>query len=221
MSKRSYHTRGSGPLGEELVDTHVGHAKKRSKPLLREVHIDENAQEIGSSSADKKSEDHGPKKFKISADEAHMNGAPEGDIYDVAVVADEDLPSIDTQNRDDVEAELRETLHSVSGNDASWADRFNAVEYMRKVLLSPSHCSLISDDSLLLMTCLEFCLHALESLRSCSVRNSILALASMARLVPAVSHVDTAPRVLTALLNPKLIASGPRFICEQAEQLGL
>jgi hypothetical protein len=220
MSKRVYSTR-SNRADNVLIEADIGPQKKKSKPLLK-VRSDENSANIinkGKPNASPTSKnDFGPKKLKLSDHEAHMNGAPEGDIYDVAVIGDSELAPL-TMNLVDAEKELRETLSTMSRNDASWADRFNAVELIRRIVLSKEHRTIVISDELLFMTCLEYCLNGLASLRSSSVRNSILALTGMVTNIEAMKHNDTGSNILSCLLNPKLISSAPKFICEQAENL--
>ena len=173
------------------------------------------------------------KKLKISADEAHMNGAPEGDLYDVTVTEDANLPHLDDGSNSScasnsnsnsntihvIEKQLRETLASVTDDSASWADRFTAVELVRRVTLSAKHRSIIIDDCVILLACLESCLHAVSSLRSCSVRNGLLALSALVRHIPAVMEKSESTLLVRCIL--KLVDTGPKFIVESATKLVL
>ncbi len=158
------------------------------------------------------------KKLKISSDEALMNGAPEGDLYDITVLQNEALPVLES-SVEVTEKLLRESLAAAANDNASWADRFAAVQLIRQVALSQTHRIIINNDCMITIACLESCLNAIGSLRSCSVRNGLLALGALVEYVPALLEKENASLLLNSLLNGKLVASGPRFIIDSAQKL--
>ena len=158
------------------------------------------------------------KKLEISVDEKHMNGAPEGDLYDITVLEDKELNPLD-MSKEDCTKFLQETLGGIHTESTSWADRFTAVEIIRRVMNTPAHVQIVVNDYVLLSASLESCMHAIGCLRSCSVRNGILALRALVSHVPAVVEQENAYALVSSLMNAKLIASGPRFIRESTVEV--
>ena len=107
------------------------------------------------------------KKFKMSREEKHMNGAPEGELYDVTVLEVHEIKKIEGSD-EEVLNRLREELAKCSSSEASWADRFATVEMIRRITSCPEHARLLEEDYVLLVASLESCTHAVGSLRSSS-----------------------------------------------------
>ena len=83
------------------------------------------------------------KKFKMSREEKHMNGAPEGELYDVTVLEDHEIKRVEGSN-DEVLSRLRGELAKCSSSEASWADRFATVEMIRRVTSCSEHAKLLN-----------------------------------------------------------------------------
>ena len=154
-----------------------------------------------------------PKKAKmeISLEEKTMNGAPEGDLYDIKVLLDSELAPLDQAHL--VADQLRAVLASSSLDTSLWADKYATVELIRRVILF--HGDVLRGDAVLQTASLEMAVQAIQSLRSCSVRNGILCLKAVVASLPEMllepCHAST---LLEALLARS--AAGPRFVCESA-----
>ena len=156
-------------------------------------------------------------KMEISHEEKTMNGAPEGDLFDIKVLMDAELTPLELTDNSIIVDHLRSLLASSSQESSSWADKYAAVELIRRVVLF--HNSLLQADAVMLTASLEVAVQALVSLRSCSVRNGILCLKAMVTCLPAACMLDESSHVTTlfeALMNRS--ASGPRFVCESAAE---
>lgn len=156
-------------------------------------------------------------KMEISHEEKTMNGAPEGDLFDIKVLMDAELTPLELADNSIIGDHLRSLLASSSQESSSWADKYAAVELIRRVVLF--HSSLLQADAVMLTASLEVAVQALVSLRSCSVRNGILCLKAMVTCLPAACMLDESSHVTTlfeALMNRS--ATGPRFVCESAAE---
>ena len=175
------------------------------------VNIDNRKREAISSSCGKGEQDiKRTKRMEIPVDEKTMNGAPEGDLYDIKVLQDDELSPLVV---DDIGTAVAGALAASSLETSSWADKYAAVELIRCVVLF--HKDALLGDAVALTASLELAIAAIESLRSCSVRNGILCLKAMASCVAAVTEdPNHATAIMEALMNRS--ATGPRFICESA-----
>lgn len=211
--------RGMPPRVEEFMRDNGVHRKKaafgKRKPL----------QDVSGKhkNSNKENENEGEsegvlKKFKMSSDEKHMNGAPEGELYDVTVLKDHELKELRESN-DEITASLSQALANGSSPSSSWADRFAAVELLRRVTMNQAHANILQNDYVLLVAALESCTHAVGSLRSCSVRNGLLAINSLIRTVPLALSYEHGSTLLGALMSGKLLTSGPKFISESTTNL--
>jgi len=175
------------------------------------VNIDNRKREAKSSPCGKGEQDiKRTKRMEISVDEKTMNGAPEGDLYDIKVLQDEELSPLVV---DDVGLAVTGALAASSLETSSWADKYAAVELIRCVVLF--HKDALLGDAVALTASLELAIAAIESLRSCSVRNGILCLKAMASSLAAITEdPNHATAIMEALMNRS--ATGPRFVCDSA-----
>jgi hypothetical protein len=202
---------------QDNISVHRRKTSAKRKPLGEMQHDKENSNAVNIRSSD--TEDGAVvKKFKMSADEKHMNGAPEGELYDITVLKDSELKRLEGTD-DEIVDTLRQTLADCSAPSSSWADRFAAVEVVRRMTLTPEHARLLEDDYVLLVAALESCTHALGSLRSCSVRNGLLAIESVTNKIPLTLELEHGFTLVTALMSGKLLTGGPKFISESATTL--
>lgn len=145
------------------------------------------------------------KRIVLSDEEKNMNGAPEGELFDVVVLSDEDLPSIDIH--DSIVDEIIKLYRSTN----LWNERYIFVENIRKLI--KYHSQVISVKELPDLA--EIATLELNSLRSCSIRNGIFLsrqlITEFPRLLMDSGH-------LVEILNHFVIkmSSGPRFIGELA-----
>ena len=153
-------------------------------------------------------------KIAMSHEEKTMNGAPEGDLYDIKVLQDEELAPLEAASSE-VIAQLSTILASSSQPSATWADKYATVEMIRRVIIF--HSQAMQLDIVIFTASLEAAIQAIESLRSCSVRNGISCLRNMVMHCPIVLDSEYAGSLLEALMNRS--ATGPKFICESASEV--
>jgi hypothetical protein len=150
------------------------------------------------------------KKIKLSDEELTLNGAPEGELFDVAVLLDDSLTSLTSP-----ELELTSALSLLTSPSATWASRHQSIEIIRRGCRY--HSELFSQDQVLQIfreSCLE-----IESLRSCVSRNGIYCLRALYQLSYPWSDTNTAAsaiyeRSIHLLMNKS--SSGPKFLCQLA-----
>jgi hypothetical protein len=149
------------------------------------------------------------KKIKLSEEEANLNGAPEGELYDVAVLSDEALTPLTLP-----EADFASAFDILSCHSSTWASRHNSIEILRRVCRF--HSELFSAFTLK-VTLSECCLE-IESLRSCVSRNGISCLKALYKVhIPWTDDLSSVyERSIHLLLNKS--SSGPKFLCALASE---
>ena len=152
----------------------------------------------------------GTKKIRISKDEKNLSGAPEGDIYDITVIADENLDPLPNPS-----LEWPTTINILSLDTTSWAEKHSAIEIIRK--LSIHHQDELNEERI--SVALMEATRATGSLRSCICRNGILCLQSLFRIPHLINWITGRnegiyAESISALMNKS--ANGPRFICASA-----
>lgn len=150
------------------------------------------------------------KKIKLSQDEKHLSGAPEGDIYDITVLSDENLCPLANPN-----SEWNTVVAMLTSNISTWAEKHTAIETIRKI--SVHHQELLNGDQMLLA--ISEATKATGSLRSCICRNGILCLQSLYRLpfftaLICGPNADSFIESISVLMNKSV--NGPKFICSVA-----
>lgn len=109
------------------------------------------------------------KKLAMTDAEKAMDGAPQGEIFDVTVAYDENIaPS------NDPDEEIKLALACLGDADAPWADKHSAVESMRRLMLH--HSSDIINTPGCIAVIISAAVDAVASLRSSTSRNAILCL---------------------------------------------
>lgn len=144
------------------------------------------------------------KVIALNAAEKAMNGAPDGDLYEVTVTEDEDLPAFSSSEAASQAA--AQALEAYSSAAAVWAHRFEAVLTYRRLIVQ-FHPSASPSSSALPEAATGHILEELASLRSTSAKNALLA---VQRLLPSADD-STAVRLLLGLGN-RLFMSGPKFL---------
>ena len=152
----------------------------------------------------------GAKKIKISKDEKNLSGAPEGDIYDITVIADENLDPLPSPS-----LAWPAAINILTSGTTTWAEKHSAIETIRK--LSLHHQDLLNEKRL--CVALVEATRATGSLRSCICRNGILCLQSLFRIPHLIDWItgrneSIYAESISALMNKS--ANGPRFICASA-----
>eukprot|EP00602_Paraphysomonas_sp_CaronLab_P012755 CAMPEP_0185041264 /NCGR_PEP_ID=MMETSP1103-20130426/40303_1 /TAXON_ID=36769 /ORGANISM="Paraphysomonas bandaiensis, Strain Caron Lab Isolate" /LENGTH=345 /DNA_ID=CAMNT_0027580907 /DNA_START=147 /DNA_END=1184 /DNA_ORIENTATION=+ len=146
------------------------------------------------------------KKIKLSQDELHLDGAPEGEIYDVSVVADENLQPLSQPK-----LQLRSAFKVLKSSTSSWAEKYTAVELIRRMCVHHSDVIEVGNVG----TMISESGQGVASLRSSISRNAILCLQSIFNLPIfhewlAGSDVTAYNNVLHILMTKS--TSGPKFI---------
>ena len=172
----------------------------------------------------------GIKKLEISADEKGMNGAPEGDLYDVVLLADADLLPLELP-KESISAFFMSILDAFQTLDSKvqWAKQYEITTSVRQIFLHHFPdvvSSTIFEESK--STCLKMILKLflvnLLSLRSSNTRNAFLAIQRFFRggLVDAfVSHENwLAIEEFSQIVQQLLVKSGnnPKFIAIESFQ---
>jgi len=144
------------------------------------------------------------KKMKLSDTERNMEGAPEGNLYDITVLDDDDIKvSIDPVH------DLTQAISDSASLDASWAKKYYAIETFRKLLLHHTDAIMNTLESVS-----NAAISAVESLRSCSIRNGMLCIRSLHRKCSESLSDTSFKNTLIALIYK--VGSGPKFITDLA-----
>ena len=156
-------------------------------------------------------------KISLSNDEKMMNGAPEGDLYELVVMQDDELQPFDNHNIAETEFELCFVKHNETN---VWAEKYEFVTVIRRVLIH--HLDVLAAvDFSLISSAVDIMIEATASLRSCVIRNGLLCLRKFLRylntLVDASESSELSVKIVGALLNRT--ANGPKFICETANDI--
>eukprot|EP01036_Dinobryon_divergens_P025682 gene25682-34255_t len=146
-----------------------------------------------------------------------MNGAPEGDLYELVVLQDDELQPFDSHEIAQSEFELCFEKHSETN---IWAEKYEFVTIIRRVLIH--HIDVLADvDFSLISSVVDIMIEATASLRSCVIRNGLLCMRRFLRyfntLVDASECIELTVKIVGALLNRT--TNGPKFICETANEI--
>lgn len=154
----------------------------------------------------------GIKRIPLSKEEKEMDGAPQGEIYDIVVVDDNDLEPY--ESLDTAREHLKQC--SVSTDSYSWADKHETVVAIRRTTLFHRELFEFEAD---LSQAIEKACEAVESSRSCNIKNGIMCLRAMARVFSSAItfECNKSARIIEVLLNRT--GTGPRFICDMAYEL--
>jgi hypothetical protein len=149
------------------------------------------------------------KKVCLSLEEKAMNGAPEGDLYDVVLLDDNQLLPFSDESM--AQTELSKAL-SQYNTTSIWAEKYEVVTTLRRVISHHSNCILDGNHMQALVTC---ALDQVSSLRSSNVRNGLMCLQKAAQVYQERLWSESSSQLIfTALLNKT--GSGPKFLCDAA-----
>lgn len=158
-----------------------------------------------------------PLKFKsgkqivLSSNEKSMKGAPEGDIFEMIVLENQDLLPF----HDDAAGLLEyNKLVSVFDTSALWAEKYDSITILRRIVLH--HDGLITSRVIPLSNILRIAIEGVESLRSCTVRNSLMCIDNIIGKIKVLDD-ENSYIIISSLL--KRSSHGPKFICEQSYQI--
>jgi len=148
------------------------------------------------------------KKLDLSEAEKAMDGAPQGEIFDVSVLQDFSLvPSACP------EEELDQALKLLLEPAASWAEKHSAIESMRRLMLHNS--SLISSRLDVIDIVVTASVDYISSLRSSTAYNSILCISlileNKEKFQLSDENINTS---LTSLMQRTV--AGPKFVIDSA-----
>jgi hypothetical protein len=149
------------------------------------------------------------RKVCLSLEEKAMNGAPEGDLYDVVLLEDNQLLPFADESM--AQTELSKAL-SQYNTTSIWAEKYEVVTTLRRVISHHSNCILDGNHMQALVTC---ALDQVSSLRSSNVRNGLMCLQKAAQVYQERLWSESSSQLIfTALLNKT--GSGPKFLCDAA-----
>ncbi len=150
------------------------------------------------------------KKVFISVEEKLMNGAPEGELYDVIVLEDHQLLPLASEAT--ATEELLKVLQLFSSAGALWAEKFEAIVMLRRILYHHANAIRSGVHLLAMIDCIS---DQILSLRSSNVRNALMCVKLTAKVLDQdLWSQETALKLFTALLNK--CGSGPKFLCDAA-----
>jgi len=149
------------------------------------------------------------KKVKLTQDELSMSGAPTGDIFDIKVLCDNELTCLPQP-----ESQVDIALQVLNTPLSTWAERYGAIEVVRRSsMFSPA---VFTDTSIGTTLCALN--QELDSLRSCTIRNSVLCLQSLLKLPACRQWVESGQNkyVYDEVIGKLLLksCSGPKFLCK-------
>jgi hypothetical protein len=154
------------------------------------------------------------KKVKLSKDELEMNGAPAGDIFDIKVLFDNELTSL-AQPQNQIDS----ALIALDTTASTWADRYAAIEVIRRcTLFNP-----VLMTSEIIGEAASALIVELDSLRSCTIRNSVLCLQSLLTVPKFKEWVVCGEKaaVYDIVIGKLLLksCSGPKFLCKMISEV--
>jgi hypothetical protein len=147
------------------------------------------------------------KKMKITDDEKAMDGAPQGDIFDVTVMTDESILTSPNPLK-----ELQLALNYLQ-TQSSWAEKYSAIESMRRIFLH--HSSEVISNVETINIAINAAIESVPSLRSSISRNSIFFLKLLISENKKFELNGTQlSNMLSSLMNRT--SCGPKFVCDSA-----
>eukprot|EP01038_Epipyxis_sp_PR26KG_P010532 gene10532-14149_t len=150
--------------------------------------------------------------IKISEDEKSMNGAPEGDLYEMIVLQDNELNSFDDISQ--AEMELQK-ICSIDLKSLSWAEKYELIVVIRKISLF--HGTILTNNNQAKSQVLNLVIETVSSLRSSTVKNGLCCLQSLLKNCEVAINLENSSQIVQSLLLRT--SSGPKFICELASDL--
>lgn len=163
----------------------------------------------------------GIKKMTINEEEKNMNGAPEGELYDVILLTDSELPPLSFNNNESCESFIKDQINVYFTLDKNgWAKQYEIITFLRQALIH--HSQEITKTPELILNIIKTFSDGITSLRSANVRNSLLGcsyLFTSSKL--SMSDMIWDSIELDALLIQILIKSGsnPKFIALESFQV--
>lgn len=148
------------------------------------------------------------KKVSISSEEKAMNGAPEGDLYDVVLLEDSALFAFESSEK--AAEELSKQLAAFPATTV-WAEKYEIITTFRRIVL---HHNILLADTATLKSVVNCVLDSIASLRSSNVRNGLLCLRKAAHCCEQIWSVDNSLAIFNSLLNKS--GNGPKFLCDTA-----
>ena len=142
------------------------------------------------------------KKLEMTDAEKAMDGAPQGEIFDVTVAYDENIAP--SNNPDE---EIKLALACLGDIDAAWADKHSAVESMRRLMLH--HSSDIVNTPGCIAVIISAAVDAVASLRSSTSRNAILCLN---QFIESHERFEISNEQLSVIINALMNRTGTKFI---------
>lgn len=146
----------------------------------------------------------------IGEQERSMDGAPEGELFDVVLKEDIELQPFDSHEIS--QDTLNKIMKNANNTDISWADNFEIIEWIRRIALFHNN----SLNEFNIVTIIQLVIDNICSLRSSCVRNALLCSKALLcccnydSIMKPYSH-----SLLVALLNR--VSVGPKFVSKIAD----
>ena len=137
-----------------------------------------------------------------------MNGAPEGELFDVTVLPDEELVTFAVVGSSELNDIFSEAHSKIQSSKATWGDRYAFVEIIRSIVLHRT--DFINQE--ILDTMVRAANSSVESLRSSEIRNGVLALRNI--ITKCFNSINSADMSVSFGLLVSKASSGPKFICK-------
>lgn len=145
------------------------------------------------------------KKIAMASEEADMNGAPAGDLYEVRVLNNEDFSPATSSEIADMLSAMKLPLTD------NWAQQFDQLTSLRQLLLH--HREMLTAEYEVLAA--RFIILGVESLRSTTVRNALLCMRQYIDTAATCTNQSTLVDIIHSLV--KRCHSGPKFLMLAAE----
>eukprot|EP01040_Poterioochromonas_malhamensis_P002800 gene2800-2982_t len=163
----------------------------------------------------------GIKKMTINDEEKNMNGAPEGELYDVILLTDSELPPLSFNHNESFESFIKDQINVyVTLDKNGWAKQYEIITFLRQALIH--HSQEITKTPEFLLNIIKTFSDGITSLRSANVRNSLLGCSYLftSSNIP-MSDMIWDSMELDTLLIQILLKSGsnPKFIALESFQV--
>lgn len=171
-----------------------------------------------------------------------MCGAPEGELYDVTLLQDDEITPYEPNDnvineltmlisKSGLYNEIHSNPSDKTDSNGTWADKYALVEFIRRILLHHADSlviefqkqynhndSKVDNENPLMITITDASVDAIQSLRSSTVRNGVLCARAIINSYFKLQWSEgQLLRIVIELVNRTTV--GPRFICEQAGEV--
>jgi hypothetical protein len=147
-------------------------------------------------------------------EEKQMDGAPEGELFDVVVRNDNELVSFLDKPEEELDEIYKNAVTKSVAENATWADKYELVELIRSISFTrPSYLAEKSLADAALVAAIE----STASLRSTEIRNGMHAINTLLHNCTGSLNEDCIGHAVSLLIGKSV--SGPKFICSMSSQI--